>query len=74
MTEGSQKLSPRNPYFLHLKIFLLSSALYAWLIFCFNARFKEGEVLQNFLKWLPAVNSDSPVQMMWGVVTLHIIQ
>ncbi len=57
-----------------LKIFLVSSALRAYLIFLLQYPFQRREVLQNLLKWLPAVNSDSLLQTMLGAVNLPIKQ
>ncbi len=43
MTARSQKLSPSQPIFFDtFKIFLLSSVLYARLIFCFNIPVSDG--------------------------------
>ncbi len=55
-------------------MFLVSSALHAWSIFCFNAPLTAGRVLKNLLKRLPAVVNDSSLLTMQGVVALHIKQ
>jgi hypothetical protein len=77
MTAGNKKLSLRQPILLTiLKVILMGSVLYAWLIFGFDVPLRQREsVILFFMNphvqwWLTPVNSDSPLQMMRGVVTL----
>jgi hypothetical protein len=49
-----------HPFFIHFKLFLVSSALHAYVIeLLLPSALNEGGVLQNCLKKLPAVSINS---------------